>query len=945
MSKLIPYPKPGATGAIRRFEPAWWHVDFPLPMMATVVTIGPDALRVMAIFRTNRDLMGLIWPTEDGLDHGLYAWPRRKDHRGITLEFDWLSSGIRAMDRLQSVTLTVETYAGPTHFVRIWNYRTAGTPDDCHIRMVLDDTTKSGFFADALVPWHDVKRLFLSLQPEQAGRGNCSLASPEPSGATTLSINVGDAGPIDPGDRIFILGLAAEQPFLTVTSTTTGPVQTVTVQEPLATLGGFAVAAGAEVFVETAEAEPIPGSGSGAGGEQEAVVEIMNISVTGPNSMLPMELAPREPHALRMADGFDNAYPLTPERIVEQVWRLGYRDFYVLFMGISKFHALTWDEAEGRYIVDPAKPVLNAPTAQWIDDLFARLRAKGYRIIISLSFEILNRFMPSDWMQRDHAGNPGLTGWQPPSSLIAPTVPAALAWLRDVYLDLLGRVAAVGGDIAFQIGEPWWWDGSFGSQAPHIYDATTMAAYMSATGAAVPEPKLTLIFGQPAAQHLPYLSWCRDRLGVATGWLVAEIRAVFPDAVSHILLFSPQLLREGAPLLKMLNLPVEDWKFPAFDILQIEEYDRVIEGDFAFSRKTWGLATAILGYAHDRIQYFAGFNLLPGTTWTWFNIDQAIWRAFREAPAQVFVWSREQVMRDGWLYDRQSWKLYPGLSHLATCWKIARTDGAVLGFTSHDRPLMIDGVVYTPANGFTASALASDTEMAAADAEMLGAIDADEIRAADLLAGLYDHAEVELFLVDWSDLSIPKTVLRRGTIGTISQSDAAFTAELRGLAQRIQQPVIDSYSPECRVDLFSPECGIDREAFQVFGNVSAVTDGTLGAVADNRVLFTSDLTQEDGWFDYGEILWLTGANAGRMTEIRTWTAPAIGPDGAPIPGRIELWEPMGRDIAMGDSFRIWPGCDKRLVTCRTKFANVINFRGEPHVPGTDAMLRIPDPKA
>ncbi|GER07177.1 hypothetical protein GCM10007972_18030 [Iodidimonas muriae] len=932
MSKLIPYPKPGATGTIRRFEPAWWHVDFPLPMMATVVTTGPDALRVMATFRTNRDLMGLIWPTEDTIDHGLYAWPRRKDYRGIVFEFDWLSAGIRSMDRLQSVTLTVETYAGPTHFVRIWNYATAGTPDDCHIRVVLDETTKSGFFAGTLVPWHDVKRLFFSLQPEQAGRGNCTLAAQAPAGATFLTINVGDAGPIEPGDRIFILGLAAEQPFLTVTSSTTGPVQTVTVAEPLATVGGFTVAAGAEVFVETRDAEPI--------GEQEAMVEIANISVTGPNSTLPVELAPRAPHALRMADGFDNAWPLTPERIVEQVWRLGYRDFYVLFMGISKFHALSWDEGEGRYIVDPAKPVLNAPTAQWIDDLFARLTAKGYKIIVSLSFEILNRFMPAAWMQRDHAGNPGLTGWQPPSSLIAPTVVAALAYLRAVYLDLLGRVAVAGGEPAFQIGEPWWWDGSFGSEAPHIYDATTMAAYTTATGAAVPEPKLTTIFGQPAAQHLPYIQWCRDRLGAATAWLVAEIRAVFPAAVSHILLFSPQLLREGAPLLKMLNLPVEDWKSPAFDILQIEEYDRVIEGDFAFSRKTWGLATAILGYPKDRIHYFAGFNLLAATSWTWFNIDQAIWRAFAQGPAEVFVWSREQVMRDGWLFDKQSWKLYPGLTHLATCWRIARTDGVVLGFTSHDRPLEVDGVTYRPANGFTASALASDTEMAAADAEMLGAIDADEITATDLLAGLYDHAEVELFLVDWSDITIPKTILRRGTIGTVSQSDAAFTAELRGLAQRIQQPVIDSYSPECRVDLFSAPCGIDREAFQIFATVSAVTDGTLGAVSDNRVFFTNDLAQEDGWFDYGELLWLTGANAGRRTEIRTWTAPT-----ADSLGRLELWEPMGRDIAVGDTFRIWPGCDKRLSTCRDKFSNVVNFRGEPHVPGTDAMLRIPDPKA
>ncbi|MBK5911471.1 hypothetical protein CCR85_08200 [Rhodothalassium salexigens] len=951
MSRLTAYPKPGATDTIRRFEPAYWHVDFPLPMMATVVTTGPDSLRVMATFRTNRDLMGLIWPTEDGIDHGLYAWPRRKDYRGIELAFDWQATGIRAMDRLQGVTLTVETYQGPPHYVRLWNYATAGTPDACHIRMVLDETTRSGFHDDAPVPWHDVRRLFLSLQSDRAGRGNCSLAADVAHGATSLTIHVGDAGPIRPGDRLYILGLAFAQPFLTVTSDTTGPVQMVIVAEPVETgQGGIEadniapgvgppaspIPAGAEVFVETRAPEPI--------GDQEAVVEIAHLQVTGPNSTLPVERSPRTPHALRMTDGFDNAYPLTPERLVDQVHRLGYRGAYVLYMGISKFHALSWDDAEERHIVDPAKPVLNAPSAQWIDDLFARLVAKGYTLIVSVSFEILHRFMPTAWMQRDHAGNPGLTGWQPPSSLIAPTVPDALAYLRVVFVDLLGRAEAAGSAIHFQIGEPWWWDGSFGSESPYIYDATTMAAYEAATGASVPVPKLTSIYDRPGGEHRPYVHWCRDRLGAATDWLVAEVRAVYPDAVSYLLVFSPQLLRPDAPLLRQLNLPTAHWRHPAFDRLQIEEYDRTVEGDIAFSERTWRLATGTLGYPLDRIDYFAGFNLRPETTWVWPRIDRSIWDAFARGPAEVYVWSRAQVMRDGWLFDQQSWPFYPDLTHLATCWRIERTDGVTLGFTAHDQALVVDGVRYRPAHAFTASQLAADAEMAPADAEMLGAIDADEITAADLAGGLYDHAEVALFLVDWSDPSLPKTILRRGTIGTITQSDASFTAELRGLAQRIQQPVIDSYAPECRVDLFSAECGVDRRGFERHATVAAVTDGSLGAVADNRVVFVDGLTEPDGWFDYGELLWLSGGNAGRRTEVRSWTAPRVEADGTTTAGRIELWEPTARAITAGDRLRLWAGCDKRLETCKTRFANVINFRGEPHVPGTDALLRYPDPR-
>lgn len=963
MSRFVRYPKPGATGAIRRFEPAYWTVDFPIAMMATVVTTGPNSLRVKATFRTNRDLMGLIWEVEDRDDHGAYAYPRRKDYRGCVLEFDWASSGIRPMDRLQSVTLTVETFTSGTHFIRIWNYKTSGTPDACHVRIVFDETTLSGYYSDTNVPWSDVKRMFISLLPLKAGRGNCSLAATAANGASSITLNVGDGGAITPGAKVFVLGSAADVPSYTVTSTTTGAVQTVTITPPITTTGGFGIAAGAECYVETATDEQI--------GESAAQVDITNISVSGPNSTLPMFTDLQPAHELRMTDGYDNAYPFTPERLVEQVYALGYRGPYVLYMGISKYHSLSWNAGEGRYVVDPTKAKLNAPTEQWLEDFFARLHAKGYEIIVSVSFEILGMFMPDNWNQRDHAGNLARTGWEPPSGLVRPTSTDGLEYLRDVFLAAFELIPA-GAVRKMQIGEPWWWDGSYGGDpAPHIYDADTLAAYFAETGNYAPTPYLDTIYGTPDPIHLPYLEWCRDKLGWATAWLrdaVAGVYSLNPQPQleqrlsggsdlwdqgaageietvayfgaetgapgTHLLIFSPQILRSDAPMLRTLNFPQADWQSPAFDVLQIEDYDKVVEGDFAFTDRTWDLATRVLGYDLPSINYFAGFNLLPETTWIWFNTDKAIWRAFNRDPAGVFVWSREQVMRDGWLFDKQSWKVYPATTRLAQCWRIERTDGVTQAFTSFDKPLIVDGITYKPANSFSASQLASDVEMSVADVELLGALDSDDIKASDLLAGVYDHAEVELFVVDWGDLDIPRTVIRRGWIGTISQSGIAFRAELRGLGQRIQQPVIDSYSAECRVDLFSSKCGVNRAAFAVAATVTATSDGSLGATSDNRVFFASSLGQADGWFDYGELWWTGGANAGRKTEIRTFAA-----------GRIELWEPMGLDVAVGDTFTIYAGCDKSLATCKAKFANVLNFRGEPHVPGNDAMLSYPDPKA
>ncbi|NJM51591.1 MAG: DUF2163 domain-containing protein [Sphingomonadales bacterium] len=521
------------------------------------------------------------------------------------------------------------------------------------------------------------------------------------------------------------------------------------------------------------------------------------------------------------------------------------------------------------------------------------------------------------------------------------------AWYSVCWSPELGLFAAValsgagdrvmtspyGADAAVhaQIGEPWWWDGSYSTNAPHIYDAITEAAYVTATGLPVPSPRHTSILETPTTAQRHYLEWCRDQLGAVTAWLIAQIKISYPSVTTYLLIFTPQILRGETPMLRTLNFPEADWKFPAFDVLQIEDYDRVVLGDYAFTDLTWELALNVLDYPIKQVHYFAGFNLLPETTWIWFNTDIAIYRAFQRNPLEVFVWSREQVMRDGWLFDRQSWKLYPNTTRLAQCWKIERTDGVTQAFTSFDQPLTVDGTTYEPANSFSASQFASDSDMSVADVELLGALDADDITAEALLAGVYDHAEVELFVVDWSDLTIPKTIVRRGWIGNISQSGITFRAELRGLGQRIQQPIIESYSPECRVDLFSPRCGASRAAFAVTATVTSLTDGTLGVASDNRVFFSNTLNQEDDWFKYGELIWTTGANAGHTTEIRSFKK-----------GRIELWEPMGLNVAVGDTFTIHAGCDKSLATCRAKFNNVVNFRGEPHVPGNDAMLAYPD---
>ena len=89
---------------------------------------------------------------------------------------------------------------------------------------------------------------------------------------------------------------------------------------------------------------------------------------------------------------------------------------------------------------------------------------------------------------------------------------------------------------------------------------------------------------------------------------------------------------------------------------------------------------------------------------------------------------------------------------------------------------------------------------------------------------------------------------------------------------------------------------------------------------------------EVGWFIFGTIEWTSGANAGRRTEV-------LGHDVTDGIAVLTLLEAPVRAIAEGDAFTIRAGCDKRIETCGAKFANTASFRGFPHIPGQDAVLR------
>ncbi len=270
-------------------------------------------------------------------------------------------------------------------------------------------------------------------------------------------------------------------------------------------------------------------------------------------------------------------------------------------------------------------------------------------------------------------------------------------------------------------------------------------------------------------------------------------------------------------------------------------------------------------------------------------------------------------------------RLAPEVTTIALCWRLERSDGAVLGFTSHDRPLTVAGLRYEAAPGMTPSAISAGLGLDVATMEFAGALSAGAITEADLAAGRFDGARLQVFMVDWSAPEAGILPVARGTMGEVardaSDGRGSFTATVRGPTAAFEALAVESCTPTCRAELGDRRCRVDLAPLTTRATLAT------GSAGDRVVLAGSGPL--DAYVD-GRVRCLAGGNAGLDARV-------VATDG----DTLVLVEPFPYPLGAGEPVELRQGCDKRLATCAGRFANAANFRGEPHVPGSDVLTRFP----
>jgi len=274
------------------------------------------------------------------------------------------------------------------------------------------------------------------------------------------------------------------------------------------------------------------------------------------------------------------------------------------------------------------------------------------------------------------------------------------------------------------------------------------------------------------------------------------------------------------------------------------------------------------------------------------------------------------------LPDELAAALDSGITTLCWCWRLRRRDGIVQGFTDHDRDIVFDGTTFEAAAGFAASEMRDSVGLSVDNLEVTGALTSERLAEADLAAGLYDDARVEIFRVDWQAPQ-NRVLMRTGSLGEVRRAGNGFAAEVRGLAHYLQQPKGRVFQYTCDADLGDRRCRV------VTADPAFTATGAIATASSQRRFTVSGLdTFADGWFARGLLTFTSGAADGQRIEVKAHTRSS---------GQvaIELWESARGPLVPGQEFSVQAGCDKTLATCREKFSNSVNFRGFPQMPGND----------
>lgn len=273
---------------------------------------------------------------------------------------------------------------------------------------------------------------------------------------------------------------------------------------------------------------------------------------------------------------------------------------------------------------------------------------------------------------------------------------------------------------------------------------------------------------------------------------------------------------------------------------------------------------------------------------------------------------------------------------MCLCFKVTRDDGQIFRFTGHDQDLVIGADTYDSDLSFSASQMEGKSGLAIDNGELTLPLATGGITKADVLAGLFYKAGLDVFWVNWADTAMGVMYEARGwLLGRAIIKEHRVVFEVRSLAAFLNAPIVDVVEPTCPYvfgldDGYRSHCPADLDDHKVTGTVTAVDVSYPTEKFDD-----SSRTEATNEFQFGKLTWTSGNNSGYSMEVQGYNGSTK---------RIDLLFGMPYEIEVGDAYEMWYGCNKSYDRCIALGAAVgqdyeDDFGGEPKVPSQDKALQ------
>lgn len=270
------------------------------------------------------------------------------------------------------------------------------------------------------------------------------------------------------------------------------------------------------------------------------------------------------------------------------------------------------------------------------------------------------------------------------------------------------------------------------------------------------------------------------------------------------------------------------------------------------------------------------------------------------------------------------------------CARIEAENGTVVRLAAYPTDLvMSNGVVYPTESGYEFSGVDATDSMSPSSVDLTGILN-HGITREQLATGVFDNARCYVFATSWKAPIEDEEPLGLLTLGKTTLTDDAYKAEMMSLVDALNQSVGSTFTAQCPYTLFdqtldgrvipstmsrctgprSAPDGPNINTYKVSGTVTGVT---------NQYTFTDTArTEANDWFTAGQVMFITGANAGlKPIQIKQSTSAGV----------ITTHEPFPHAIAPTDQYVMIPGCRKRLMEdCVGKYGNGKNNGSQPHMP-------------